>query len=245
MGDKSLRIAVVDDHPVLWVAIETLLKSETNWAICDHALDAGEAKVMIEKQRPDLVIVDISLKGSHGLDLIKDLKASYPEIKLLAYSQHDEMQYGERTIRAGADGYLMKSEPPARLVTAIRAIVAGDVYMSPKLSQMLLQQSLEHKSTRRVAYSPSEPRLTDRELTILELMGQGLGTRQIAGSLNLSHKTVDAHRANLKKKLGLKDAVELVCYAARWTRRARLRDMSSSFARAWMPEQRIINSAWT
>jgi DNA-binding NarL/FixJ family response regulator len=214
MGEP-LRIAVVDDHPVLWVAIDTLLKSESGWSICDCASDIASAKSMVEHRRPDLVIVDISLRDSHGLDLIKDLRAYHPGIKLLAYSQHDEMQYGERTLRAGAEGYLMKSEPPARLLEAIRAILAGEIYMSSRLSKILVQQTLGQKTSRHEVRSVDEPRLTDRELTVLELMGRGFGTRQIAGSLSVSHKTIDAHRANLKRKLGLKDASQLLCYASK------------------------------
>lgn len=214
---SQISIAVVDDHPILCHSISILLQQEKGWRVCGFAENASDAKAMMDRCRPQLLIVDISLKESHGLDLIKDIRAFHPKVKILAFSQHDEAQYGERTIRAGADGYLMKSERPEKLLEAIRTILRGETYLSERMSKILLQQTLGRGSCPSVVNSPSQSRLTDREITILQLMGQGMGTRQIAGSLNLSMKTIDAHRANLKQKLGLRDSVELICYASRWT----------------------------
>jgi DNA-binding NarL/FixJ family response regulator len=215
-SSDEVRIAVVDDHPIVQQALASLIAHTKGWTLCGQAASASKARAMVESTQPQLVVVDISLEDSHGLDLIKDLQALFPEIKILVFSHHDELQYAERTIRAGASGYVMKSEPPDTLVKAIQAILSGEIYLSPRMNHMVVNHAFDRRKPRPASQTPAESRLTDREVTVLELLGNGMGTRQIAETLNLSIKTIDAHRANLKRKLGLHDAVELVCYASRW-----------------------------
>jgi DNA-binding NarL/FixJ family response regulator len=215
-SSDEVRIAVVDDHPIVQQALASLLALTEGWVVCGQAASAAKARVMIEKTRPQLVVVDISLEESHGLDLIRDLQVEHPKIKVLVFSHHDEMQYAERTIRAGSSGYVMKSEPPEVLVRAIHTVLAGEIHLSPHMNHLVVSHAFDRRKLRTRAPEPTAARLTDREITVLELLGSGMGTRQIAETLHLSIKTIDAHRANLKRKLGLRDAVELVVYASRW-----------------------------
>jgi DNA-binding NarL/FixJ family response regulator len=213
---KQVRIAVVDDHPIVQQALSSLLALTKDWELCGQASNAAKARTMIERTRPHLVIVDISLEESHGLDLIKDIQAQYPDMKVLVFSHHDETQYAERAIRAGANGYVMKSEAPEVLIRAIQAVLSGEIYLSAWMNRVMLNQAFDRRNAKTQDLKGAAAGMTDREITVLELLGSGMGTRQIANSLNLSIKTIDAHRANLKRKLGLKDAVELVVYASRW-----------------------------
>jgi DNA-binding NarL/FixJ family response regulator len=213
---KQVRIAVVDDHPIVQQALSSLLALTEGWTLCGYAANAAKARAMIENTKPHLVIADISLEESHGLDLIKDIQAQYPEIKVLVFSHHDESQYAERAIRSGASGYVMKSEAPEVLLHAIKTVLAGELHLSAWMNRIMLNQAFERKRNKARPARENASSLTDREVTVLELLGSGMGTRQIAHSLNLSVKTIDAHRANLKRKLGLQDAVELVVYASRW-----------------------------
>ena len=208
------RIVVVDDHPIVRHAMAVMFEME-GWELCGDEANAASAKGVIQRQHPDLVIVDLSLLDSHGLDLIRDLRTLHPGLSMLVFSQHDESQYAERAIRAGADGYVMKSEPPRVLIEAIRTVLEGEIYLSPRMSKLLLRQSLDRKSPQ-ATQPPAQSRLTDREVTILEFLGKGMTAGRIAQALNLSVKTVDAHRANLKRKLGLRSGAELVVYACKW-----------------------------
>lgn len=171
---------------------------------------------MTGRCQPHLVIVDISLERSHGLDLIRDIRLKHPHIHVVVFPHHDELQYAERTIRAGASGYVMKSEPPEVLTNAIHAVLAGQIHLSPRMNHLVISNAFDRRKSDAEKSGPERSRLTDREVTVLELLGNGMGIRQIAAILNLSIKTIDA-RPNSKRKLGLKDAVELVVYASRWT----------------------------
>jgi len=208
------RIVVVDDHPIVKQAMAMMFDLE-GWELCGDGANAASAKEIIQIQHPDLVVVDLSLVDSHGLDLIRDLHAQYPALSILVFSQHDESQYAERAIRAGANGYVMKSEAPKVLIDAIRTVLDGEIYLSPRMSRLLLRQSFDRKTPQPTQPS-AQSRLTDREITILEFLGKGMTAGRIAQSLNLSVKTIDAHRANLKRKLGLRSSAELVVYACKW-----------------------------
>lgn len=188
---------------------------ESDLALCGEAENAAEALDAIQRLQPDLVLLDLSLPGRSGLELLKDLTAAHASIPVLVLSMHDESLYAERAIRAGARGYLMKSAGGRAVMEAIRTILKGQIYVSPAVSSRILESLSATRPTAAPQQGPIHS-LSDREFEIFQLIGQGLGTREIAGRLNLSIKTVEAHRARLKEKLGTKDAPALVREAVRW-----------------------------
>lgn len=190
-----------------------LIASEPDLEVCGEAESGPEAVAKVEKTCPDLAVVDLSLKDSSGLELIKDLRSLRPDLPVLALSMHDESVYAERVLRAGGRGYIMKQEGGQRVMTAIRQVLSGKVYVSEKMAARILELFSGTRSE--AAVSPVE-RLSDREFEIFELIGQGKGTREIAGLLRLSVKTVEVHRGHIKDKLGLKDGTALVHHAVRW-----------------------------
>jgi DNA-binding NarL/FixJ family response regulator len=206
------QIFIVDDHPVFREGLVVLVKRESELAVCGEADTAAAALTEIKRLQPDLVLADIGLPGKSGMELIKDLQAVCPEIPILVISMHDESLYAERVLRAGGRGYIMKQEGPEKILQAIRQILAGQLYLSPKMSTRVLD-SISGRSERN---RPAVARLTDRELEILQLLGQGKDSHAIAAQLNLSVKTVDAHRGNIKEKLSLESGTELIWFAARW-----------------------------
>ena len=206
------KIFIVDDHPVFREGLVGLVGRETDLAVCGEADNCPQALSAIERLKPDLVLVDISLPGRSGLELIKDVRATLPEAALLVISMHDEKLYAERVLRAGGRGYIMKQEGPDKILQAIRHVLEGQVFLSGAMSARILDTF----SGRRAAAKSPIARLTDREFEILELIGEGKDSRAIATQLNLSSKTVDAHRAHIKEKLELKNGTALICYAARW-----------------------------
>jgi DNA-binding NarL/FixJ family response regulator len=208
----SIRIFIVDDHPVFRDGLAGLTGREPDWTVCGQADNAQEALAAIERLKPALVLVDISLPGRSGLELIKDIRAVRPETAVLVISMHDEMLYAERVLRAGGRGYIMKQEGPDKIVEAIRMVLAGQLYLSGKMSTRILDSFSGHRARGK---SPIG-QLTDRQLEILQLTGQGKDSHTIARKLHLSFKTVDAHRAQIKEKLELKNYTELISYAARW-----------------------------
>ena len=181
--------------------------------MCGSAGTVAKALSGIETARPDLVIVDVSLPDGHGIELVKDLKALYPELRILMLSMHDESLYAERALRAGAGGYIMKQESTHSVLMAARQILRGKTYLSPKLQERVLQRFASGIST---PPTSEIERLTDRELEIFELIGRGRGTREIAQHLRLSISTVETHRAHLKEKLELESATELIRRAVEW-----------------------------
>jgi DNA-binding NarL/FixJ family response regulator len=207
------RILIVDDHPMTRQGLATLIEHQPDWAVCFEAQNAEQALEAIAKTKPDLVLVDISLPGKSGLELIKDIRALHEHLPVLVISMHDESLYVERVLRAGARGYVPKHSGAVKIVEAIRAVLNGRIYVSEEMSAHLLEQ-LGGRSSQQMR-SPVE-QLSDREFEVFELIGQGLSAHDIAQRLFLSAKTVDAHRANIKEKLKIKTTAELIAYAARW-----------------------------
>ena len=207
------KIIIVDDHPLMRKGLALSLDSETDLKVVGQAADAEEGLTMLEELKPDVAIVDISLPGMSGLELIKHIGAMYPDVRSLVVSRHDEALYAERAIRAGARGYVMKLEAGDEIVKAVRRVLAGGIYVSEEINERLLMGLAAGRDE--LAQSPLEV-LSDRELEVFELSGRGLVTREIAERLHLSVKTVESYRARIKDKLNLKTAAELMQHAVQW-----------------------------
>jgi DNA-binding NarL/FixJ family response regulator len=207
------RILIVDDHPMMRTGLAQLIDNEPDLKVAAEADTAGQAINLVSKQKFDLALLDISLPDKNGLELIKDVRALRPEIPVLVVSMHDELIYAERVLRAGGRGYIMKQEGGEKFLHAIRQVLAGQIFVSEKMSARILE-TFSGRQTEN-AGSPVR-KLSDREFEVFQLIGQGIGTRAIAEQLHLSVKTVEVHRANIKEKLALKTATELVRYAVRW-----------------------------
>lgn len=216
MGAKKnpTRILIVDDHPLLRQGISLLIAQEKDMTVCGEADDGQRAMQAIQETNPDVIILDISLKGTNGIELLKNIKAVHPSVLVLILSMHDETVYAQRALHAGAAGYIMKAEASEKVLTAIRKVLSGEVYLSERLGSRMLTRMVGGRSA--IMRSPIEE-LSDRELEIFGLIGQGHGTRPIAEKLGLSVKTVESHRAHIKEKLNLKNATELVHHAIQWT----------------------------
>ena len=209
------RVVIVDDHPIMRQGIKLLLENESDLKVCGEAENVSDAIRVIETTKPDLVIVDLTLSQGSGLELIKDLSQRFTEIVSLALSMHDENLFAERVIKAGAKGYVMKQEGGEKLLVAVRRALSGQIYVSESVAARLLQNLSQTASKSKSGRSHLEM-LTDREFEVLQWTGQGMSPREIAESLNLSIKTVEAHRTNIRRKLDIKDATALVRYAVRW-----------------------------
>lgn len=220
MGAKKnpTRVLIVDDHPLLRQGIAKLINAEQDMTVCGEADDAHRALTAISETTPDLAIVDISLKGTSGIELLKNIKVHHPKLPVLILSMHDESVYAQRALHAGASGYIMKHEASDNVLLAIRRILQGEVYLSEKLKAEMLNRMVRGGS---ITTSPIEA-LSDRELEVFGLIGQGHGTRAISEKLHLSVKTIESHRAHIKEKLNLKNATELVRHAIQWTQSERL-----------------------
>jgi DNA-binding NarL/FixJ family response regulator len=210
---QKSRILIVDDHPLFREGLRRMIERNPEWTVCGEAADAAEALAAIPAHEPDLVMVDISLGGASGLDLIKTIKAQYEELPVLVISMHDESLYAQRAIRAKAMGYVMKHEPAKTVQAAISKVLAGSLYLSDAMSTSMLSKFMLGKE--------DEPRsatetLSDRELEVFRMLGQGKGTRQIAGELNLTIATINSFRARIKEKLGVKSSSELMLHAMRY-----------------------------
>ena len=210
---SAKRLLIVDDHPMMRTGLAQLIDNEGDLKVCAEADNAGQAINAVAKQKFDLALVDISLPDKNGLELIKDLRTLKPELPILVVSMHDEMIYAERALRAGARGYIMKQEGGQKFLLAIRQVLAGKVFVSEKMSARILENFSGNQADD--SGSPVK-RLSDREFEVFQMIGQGVGTRDIAGRLHLSVKTVEVHRANIKEKLSLATALELIHYAVRW-----------------------------
>jgi len=210
---KRRTILLVDDHPIVLEGLKQLIDQQPDLRVCGELSDGRAAMATVERLGPDLAIVDLSLKAVNGLDVIKALKAERPELPALALSMHDEMLYAERALRAGASGYVMKQEATKNLLGAVRRILEGGIYLSENMTAKLLQRVANTKSAG--AASVLE-QLSDRELEVFRLIGEGASTRRIAEMLKLSIKTIESHRENIKRKLNLQDAAELVQCAVTW-----------------------------
>jgi len=207
------KVLLVDDHPVFRAGLASLVSLEADLMVCGEADNATQAMSAIERSQPDLILMDMSLPGKSGLELLKDVRAVYPQLPVLIISMHDETVYAERVLRAGGRGYIMKQAGPDKVITAIRKVLAGGVYVSEQTSALILSQMTGTRS--RDSTKPVS-KLTDREFEVLSLIGQGKEPHDIAKVLHLSIKTVDTHRGHIKEKLGLKNGTELIHYATRW-----------------------------
>jgi len=207
-------VFVVDDHPIVREGLAQMINRESDLTVCGEAQEMHGALQMIEALKPDILILDISLNGPDGLDLLKNIRARDPSLPVLILSMHDESIYAERALRAGANGYIMKQEATEKVLVALRRILSREIYVSSRVASKMLQQFVGASSTS-ARHSPVDD-LSDRELEVLRLMGDGHGTRQIAEELHLSIKTVESYQAHLKEKLSLKNLRELVQYAIQW-----------------------------
>jgi DNA-binding NarL/FixJ family response regulator len=211
---KKCRVLLVDDHPIIRQGLSLLIDREADLSVCGEADCSHSALHAVTTLRPDLVILDISLSGPDGLDVLKEIRMKTTSLPVLVLSMHDETIYAERAMRAGANGYIMKQEATEKVLVAIRRILQGDVYLSDRLTNTMLQQYVRGA---RAARSSPLLNLTDRELEVFRLIGVGHGTRQIADELHLSVKTIESYQAHIKEKLALRNARELVQHAIEWT----------------------------
>jgi DNA-binding NarL/FixJ family response regulator len=209
------RIFLVDDHPVTREGVRVLIDQEPDLVVCGQADSAPAALQLIQRLKPDLAVVDITLKTTSGIELMKNVKALLPDLPVLIMSMHDESLYAERALRAGAKGYVMKHEASDRILTAIRSVIAGDLYLSEKMKEKMLHRLVRSRKNEVVFTIDT---LSDREMEVFQLIGNGFGTRQIAEKLNLSVKTIDSYREHLKLKLRLEKGSDLVRHAIQWVR---------------------------
>jgi DNA-binding NarL/FixJ family response regulator len=211
---QKARIFIVDDHPMTRAGITHLINHQSDTLVCGEAENAAEALDLFDVSQPDLMLIDITLPGKSGLELIKDIKAIRPDLPILVISMHDESLYADRVLRAGARGYITKHEGGDNLLVAIRQVLSGKIYVSESMSAHILE-----------IFSGGQPgtvrsslqNLSDREFEVFRALGEGLSSHEIAKKLHLSAKTVDAHRANIKTKLKINTTAELISFAARWT----------------------------
>jgi DNA-binding NarL/FixJ family response regulator len=223
-SSSRIRVFLVDDHPIVRRGFQLLLGMEPGMMVCGEADSSPAALQKIIALKPDVAIIDLSLKGSGGLELIKQLRAQGLKLKLLVFTMRDEAIYAERALRAGADGYITKEEGTEKAIEAIRLLMQGKRYVSEKVAEKMMDTLVGGNPGAQGAVQS----LSDRELEVLELIGRGLGSREIAEKLHLSIKTVESHREHLKAKLGLTRATELVSYAFRW-----MHDEQGEASRRW------------
>ena len=212
---ESTRLLVVDDHPIVRHGVVQLIEQEPGLEVVAQAGTAEEALEYAQNDTYDLAIIDVSLQGVSGLELVKQIRERGVEMPILMMSMHDESFYAERALRAGAQGYVMKQRATEDVANAIRKVLAGELYLSDELSAKLLRRAVDGD------IGPGQSgvsQLSDRELEVLQLLGQGVSTRDVADQLNLSVKTIESYRANIKRKLDLKNAAELMRFAVDWVR---------------------------
>jgi DNA-binding NarL/FixJ family response regulator len=208
------RVLIVDDHPAVREALSIRISKVPDLVVCGEAEDEGGALQLVSSLKPDVAIIDISLKAGDGIDLIKRIKARDEKVRMLVWSMHSESLYAERALRAGALGYITKEQATDRIVEAIRQVLDGRVYLSPAMTEKLLQRAVGDGGDR-LGRSPVES-LSDRELEVFKLIGRGVKTQEIAAGLHLSIKTVETYRDRIRSKLDLADGVELARYAMQW-----------------------------
>jgi DNA-binding NarL/FixJ family response regulator len=207
------KVFLVDDHPLVREWLSQLITREDDLCVSGEAEDTQEALRKIEEDKPDIVVADISLKNTHGLELVKDLQARMPSLPVLVLSMHDESLYAERVLRAGAKGYITKQEATKKILLAVRQVLSGQIYISEKMAARMVNKMVVGRADNQK--SPIE-RLTDRELEVFQLIGKGQGTRRIAEELHLGVKTVESYRARIKEKLKLDDGTQLLQHAIQW-----------------------------
>ncbi|HTS36997.1 MAG TPA: response regulator transcription factor [Candidatus Solibacter sp.] len=211
---KKSRVFVVDDHPIVRQGLSLLINREPDLVVCGEAEDAHTAIQSVAASKTDVMVVDISLDGPDGLDLLKDVRSRYPDLPVLILSMHDESIYAERALRAGAQGYIMKQEATEKVLVALRRILSNEIYVSERIANRMLQRYIGSPADGRPS---SISDLTDRELEVFRLIGEGHATRQIAEELHISVKTVESYQAHIKEKLSLRSARELVQHAIQWS----------------------------
>ena len=212
LESQKSQILIVDDHPLFREGLRQMIERNPEWAVCGEAADVPEAERAVASLKPDLVIIDISLGASSGIDLIKTIKGQYEDLPILVISMHDEMLFAERAMRAKAMGYVMKHAPARTVQLAIAKVLAGNIYLSEKMSDIMLSKFMLGKEEEPAS---AVQNLSDRELEVFRMLGQGKGTRQIAKELNLTITTINSFRARIKEKLSLKSSSELVLQAMR------------------------------
>ncbi len=210
---KAVHIIMVDDHPLMREGLAEVLRREPDFHVCGEAEDRDQALVVIKATKPDLVIVDLALKNSHGLELIKDIAVLYPKLRILVVSMHDEFVNAERVLRAGASGYITKQEATTKILEAVRRVLRGDIYLSERAAAQIAAKVAGRP---RSGSGLTVDGLTDRELQVFELIGRGHSTRQIAEQLNLDVSTIETYRARIKEKLNINASQELLQCAIRW-----------------------------
>jgi DNA-binding NarL/FixJ family response regulator len=210
---QKSRVFIVDDHPLVREGLANLINAEDDLTVCGEAEDSAQAIAGIVKTQPDVVLVDISLQNESGLELVKHLASQFPEVALIVLSMHDETLYAERALRAGASGYVMKREASSNVLTSIHRVIEGGVFVSERVANRI---AIKAAARRKAADKSPVERLSDRELEIFRLLGQGRTTSQIASDLNLSLKTVQAYCARAKEKFGVSSLTELLRAAFRW-----------------------------
>jgi DNA-binding NarL/FixJ family response regulator len=213
MNRPKIKIFLVDDHPLVREWLTNLIHQQPDLVVCGESEDAPHALQEISTTKPDVAIVDISLKHGSGIELIKNLKMFHPDIAVIVLSMHDERLYAERALRAGARGYIMKRETAKKIIMAIRQVLDGKIYMSESLASVFAEKFVDGRLPARGSLVE---RLSDRELEAFQLLGKGYETRQVAEMMNVSMKTVQAHCAHIKEKLKLTNAAELLREAVRW-----------------------------
>ncbi len=209
----ATRILIVDDHPLVRQGLIGLLSTQPDFEVCGEASGIAEAQESVAAMRPEVVIIDLTLKDGNGIELIKALKERHDGVKMLVISMHDESLFAERALRAGAVGYVSKHEAIRTVVQAVRTVLAGRLYLSPTMTERMVHLAVGARVDG--AGSPLD-RLTDREIEVFEMIGRGLTSREIAQQLSLSPKTVETHREHVKEKLELKNAAELTKHAVQW-----------------------------
>jgi len=209
----KVRILIVDDHPLVREGLIGLISAQPDFEICGEASGVAEARELVELNAPDVAIIDLTLQDGNGIELIKELKEKWAALKLLVLSMHEESLFAERALRAGAAGYVHKHEASRTIVQAVRTVLEGRLYLSQRLTQRMLKRAVRPGGD--TDRSPIE-RLSDREMEVFELLGDGLTSRQIATRLQLSPKTVETHREHIKDKLELKNSTELTKHAVQW-----------------------------
>lgn len=209
------KVLLVDDHPIVRQGLRRLIEKELDLSICGEAEDAPEALEIIEQERPDIIVLDLSLKSSSGFDFILDVKQRWEDMRILVLSMYNEGVYAERVLRAGASGYIMKQEAPRQVIRGIRAVLAGSVYVSDTVSASILQRMSGNR-----ALTSAVDSLSDRELQVFQMIGEGQTHQQVADKLMLSVKTIESHVEHIKDKMGLSSGRELFQRAIEWVLRS-------------------------
>ena len=211
-AQKKSRILIIDDHVMVREGVAEIIKHEPDLDVCGTATTAHEGIEAVRKLKPDLILVDITLPGKNGIEFIKDVRAMNPDLRILVMSMHDESLYADRVLRAGGRGYIRKQEGGEKLIAALRRVVRGEIAVSEEMTGKLLEKF----SGRKTIDSPLEG-LSDRELEVFQLIGQGKTMKEIGHELHISPKTVEVHRSHIREKLKVTSAAELIAYAARWS----------------------------